>query len=154
MSLNIRSSLNSHCFLPMVNRIRMSLLHIAISDCIFFNGLFGRFVKYSCNALKALFLATKGIATRKRSALKVFLPLLVILVCPLCFPDVFSLRLSPANLIICLGGGSSDLDLLPLKRIPQRCLFLFPLLLTFVQRLEYVQEVGLCLIPVLRTFQL
>lgn len=54
-------------------------------------------------ALKAEFLATKGLTTLKRRALRFFLPLFVIFVCPLCLPEVFSFKLRPANFMICLG---------------------------------------------------
>jgi hypothetical protein len=65
----------------------MSLLQIAIRDCIFFKGLL------TCNALNAGFLATNGMATRKSSALRVFLPLFVILVCPFESTDHFKQEL-------------------------------------------------------------
>lgn len=100
MSSNILSSQNSICFVPTVNNTRINLLQIAMRDCIFFKGFSERFV---CKALNAVFLATKGMAILKRRALNVFLPRLVILVCPLCFPEVFSFKLNPAKLIIWLG---------------------------------------------------
>lgn len=44
ISCIIFPSLNSCPFFNMPNRIRISLLHKAIRDCIFFNGFTGRFV--------------------------------------------------------------------------------------------------------------
>ena len=81
-----------------------SFPHSAMSDCIFVKVFSVRVRLRWCNERNSSFVARIGIMVWYNAWRSRLRPRLLIVVCPLCLPELFELRFKPAYLISCRGS--------------------------------------------------